>query len=152
MGHKLRTDVPVQMTKHSKQNSCEQRGISVRSVSRCKQMLHWLSTSSFSSLSGERSSFERDDSGGGDSSFMRLAGGGESCMCDHTAVAGWVMGLLDHFGITRPATPRNVHLLRVYATAKNIGNQRFSVQVHTTTTGKLLPSWVVIPRYSDSCG
>ena len=79
------------MTKHSKQNSCEQRGISVRSVSRCKQMLHWSSTSSSPSFSSKRSSFERDGSQAGDSSFMRLAGGGESFMCSHTTVAGWVM-------------------------------------------------------------
>jgi len=105
MGYKLHTDIPVQMTRHSKQNSCEQRGISVRSVSRCKQMLHWSSTSSFSSFSTERSPSERDSSGGGDSRSMRFAEGGESCMRSHTTVAGWVMGLLDHFGITRTAAP-----------------------------------------------
>jgi len=160
MGYKLHTDIPVQMTKHSKQNSCEQRGISVRSVSRCKQMLHWSSTSSFSSFSSERSSSERDNSGGGDSGFTRLAGGEESCMRSHTTVAGWVMGLLDHFGITRTTAParcspphiRGVRPLRVDTTVRSLGKRGVLVQARAATTRMFMFNRAVIPRSSNRYG
>ncbi len=52
---------PDQTIRHSKQNSCEQVGTTVRSTMGCKQMVHWSSSTS-SSASSSFSAFGEMDS------------------------------------------------------------------------------------------
>lgn len=72
------TDSPVQMRRHSKQNSCEQVGIIVRSEYGCKHMLQCsplVSSSSSASPPRTMSTSASGVSDGEKSSLIRFAGG-----------------------------------------------------------------------------
>ena len=81
-------------------------------------------------------------------------------MRSHTTVAGWVMGLLDHFGITRTTAPARCgppRILECPSTSSLCYYQKYwepnslgsSTYDNKRKASVKLP---VIPRYSNGCG